>query len=67
MKDLLIKKRIDSNLNAHQSNFLAKNTVMDVLESYVKNDIIQNKSRPNPNYKIVYRTLPHFRKSIHRT
>ena len=54
MKDLLIKKRIDSNLNAHQSNFLAKNTVMDVLESYVKNDIIQNKSRPSTNYKIVY-------------
>ena len=54
MKDLLIKKRIDSNLNADQSNFLAKNTVMDVLESYVKNDIIQNKSRPNTNYKIVY-------------
>ena len=48
MKDLLIKKGIDSNLNADQSNFLSKKTVMDVLESYVKNDIIQNNSTPEP-------------------
>ena len=54
MKDMLIKKRVDSNLNVDQSNFLANKTVRDVLELYVKNYIIRNNSRPKPNYKIVY-------------
>ena len=54
MKDLLVKKRVDSNLNADQSNFLANKTVRDVLELYVTNNSIQNNSRPKPNYKIVY-------------
>ena len=53
MKDLLTKKRLDSNLNAYQSNFRANKLVRDVLELYVKNNIIQNNSRPKPNYKIV--------------
>ena len=53
MKDLLTKKRVDSNLNAYQSNFRANKLVRDVLELYVKNNIIQNNSRPKPNYKIV--------------
>ena len=67
MKDLLIRKPVDSNLNEDQSNVLAKKTVRDVLEFYVKNDFIQNISRPKLNYKIVYWTLPPFRKSIQRT
>ena len=54
MKDLLIKKCVDSNINADQSNFLANKTVRDVSELYVKNNIIQNNSHPKPNYKIVY-------------
>ena len=54
MKDPLIKKRVDSNLNADQSNFLANKTVRDVLELYVKNHTIQKNSRPKPDYKIVY-------------
>ena len=54
MKDLLIKKRVDCNLNADQNNFLANKTVKDVLELYVKYNIIQNNSRPKPSYKIVY-------------
>ena len=54
MKDMLIKKRVDSNLNVDQSNFLGNKTVRDVLELYVKNYIIRNNSRPKPNYKIVY-------------
>ena len=66
MKDLLIKKRVDCNLNADQNNFLANKTVKDVLELYVKYNIIQNNSRPKPSYKIVYWTLANFRKSIHR-
>ena len=66
MKDLLIKKRVDANLNADQSSFLANKTVRDVLELQVTNNIIQNNSCLKPNYKIVYWTLPHFRKSIHR-
>ena len=53
MKDLLTKKRVDSNLNAYQSNFRANKLVRDVLELYVKDNIIQNNSRPKPNYKIV--------------
>ena len=53
MKDLLTKKRVDSNLNAYQSSFRANKLVRDVLELYVKNNIIQNNSRPKPNYKIV--------------
>ena len=54
MKDLLIQKSVDSDLNADQSNFLANRTVRDVLELYVKNNFIQNNSRPKPNYEIVY-------------
>ena len=53
MKDLLIKKPVNSNLNADQSKFLANKTVRYVLELYVKNNI-QNNSSPKPNYKIVY-------------
>ena len=53
-KDLLIKKLLNSNLNAHRRNFLANKTVRLVLGPYVKNNIIQNNSRPKPNYKIVY-------------
>ena len=53
MKDLLIKKRVNSNLNADQSDFLASKTVRHVLELYLKNSI-QDNSRPKPNYKIVY-------------
>ena len=58
MKDLLIKKRVDCNLNADQNNFLANKTVKDVLELYVKYNIIQNNSRPKPSYKIVYEPWP---------
>ena len=54
MKDMPIKKRVDSNLNVDQRNFLANKTVRDVLELYVKNYIIRNNSRPKPNYKIAY-------------
>ena len=64
MKDLLIQKSVDSNLNADQSNFLANKTVRDVLELYVKNNFIQNNSRPKPNYEIVYWHLPPFCKCI---
>ena len=53
MKDLPIKKRVNSNLNADQSDFLASKTVRHVLELYLKNSI-QDNSRPKPNYKIVY-------------
>ena len=53
MKDLLIKKPVNSNLNADQGKFLANKTVRYVLELYVKNNI-QNNSSPKPNYKIVY-------------
>ena len=63
---MLIKNRINSNINVDQSNFFASKTVRDVLELYMIN-IIQNISIPKPNYKIVYGTLPHFWKSIHRT
>ena len=52
--NLLIKKRADSNLNADQSNFLENKTVRDVLELYVKNNFIQNNSRPKSNYKMIY-------------
>ena len=52
MKDLLIKKRVNSTLNAGQSNFLANKKVRHVLELYVKNNIIQNSSLPKPNYGI---------------
>ena len=55
---LAYKKCVDSNLNADQSNFLAKKLAWDVLELYVKNNIVHNNSRPKPNYKIVYWTLP---------
>ena len=48
-----------------QSNFLANKTMRYVLELYVKNNSIQNNPCPKPNYKIVYWTLPPFRKSIH--
>ena len=54
MKDVLIKKRANYNLKADQNNFLANKTVRHVLELYEKNNIIQNNSRPKPNYKIVY-------------
>ena len=54
MKDMLLKKRVDSSLNADQSNFLENKTVRDVLELYMKNNIIQNNSHPKPNHKIVY-------------
>ena len=40
MKDLLMKKWQNSNLNANQKSFLANKTVRHVLELYVKNDII---------------------------
>ena len=46
--------RVNSNLNADQSNFLANKTVKHVLELYVKNNIIQDNSGPKPNYKTVY-------------
>ena len=67
MKDLLIRKPVDSNLNEDQSNVLAKKTVRDVSEFYVKNDFIQNISRPKLNYKNIYWALAPFRKSIQRT
>ena len=35
IKDLLIKKRVNSNSNANQSNFLANKTVRLVLGLYV--------------------------------
>ena len=54
MKDWLIKKRVNSNLNESKSNFLANKTVTHVLKLYVKNNMIQNNSGPKPNYKIVY-------------
>ena len=54
MKDMLIKKRVDSNLKTDPSNLLANKTVRDVLELYVKNNVIWNNSRPKPSYKIVY-------------
>ena len=50
MKNLLIQKSVDSNLNADQSNFPANKTVRDGLELYVENNFIQNNSRPKPNY-----------------
>ena len=43
MKDLLVKKRVDSNLNADAGH--ANKTVRDVLELHMKNNIIQNNSR----------------------
>ena len=58
MKDLLIKKCVDSNINADQSNFLANKTVRDVSELYVKNNIIQNNSHPKPNYKMFIEPCP---------
>ena len=54
MKDWLIKKRVNCNLNADQSSFLANKNLRHALELYVKNNIIQNNLRPKPNYKIVY-------------
>ena len=54
MKDLLIKKRVDSTLNEDQSKFLANKTVRDVLELCMRNYFIQNNSLPKPNYKIIY-------------
>ena len=54
MKDLLIKKRVDSDINADQIYFLANKTVKGVLELYAKNIIIHNYSRPKTNYKTVY-------------
>ena len=54
MKDLLIKKRGISALNADQSNFIENKTVWHVLEVYTNNNIMQNNSCPKPNYKIVY-------------
>ena len=54
MKDWLIKKRVNYNLNADQSSFLANKNLTHALELYVKNNIIQNNLYPKPNYKIVY-------------
>ena len=54
MKDWLIKKRVNYNLNADQSSFLANKNLRHALELYVKNNIIQNNLYPKPNYKIVY-------------
>ena len=49
MKDLLIKKRVDSYLNADAG--LANKTMRDVLELYVKNNI-QNNLRGNKITKL---------------
>ena len=56
MKDLLIKKRANSNLNADQSNFLTNKTLTLVLGLYM-NGIIQINLRPKQNCKIVYCSL----------
>ena len=55
MKDLLIKKRANSNLNKEQGNFLTNKTVTLVLGLYVY--IIQINLRPKQNLKIVYCSL----------
>ena len=55
MKVLLIKMRVNSNLNADQGNFLEKKTVRHVLELYVKNNIIRNNSRPKPLLSVMHR------------
>ena len=47
MKDLLIKKRANSNLNKEQGNFLTNKTVTLVLGLYVY--IIQINLRPKQN------------------
>ena len=53
MKDLPIK-RVDSDLNADQSNFLANKIMRDVLEFHVKSNFIQNSSPLKPSYKCFY-------------
>ena len=55
MKDLLIKKRANSNLNKEQGNFLTNKTVTLVLGLYVY--IIQINLRPKQNWKIAYCSL----------
>ena len=57
MKDLLIKKHVNSNLNADQSNFLANKTVRLALGLYGQNNMIQNNSCSKLNLKIVYCSL----------
>ena len=59
MKYLLIKKRINSNLNADQTNFLTNKTGMLVLGLYVYN-IIQINLRPKQNCKIAYCSLKEY-------
>ena len=55
MKDLLIKKRVDSYVNADAG--LANKTVRDVLELYVKNNI-QNNLRRNKITKLFIEPWP---------
>ena len=56
MKDLLIKKCVDSNLNADAG--LANKTVRDALEVYVKDNIIQNNSSRNKITKLFIEPCP---------
>ena len=60
MKDLLVKKRVDSNLNADAGH--ANKTVRDVLELHMKNNIIQNNSRWNKITKLFTEPCPLSRK-----
>ena len=56
MKDLLIKKCVDSTLNADAG--LANKTVRDALEVYVKDNIIQNNSSRNKITKLFIEPCP---------
>ena len=52
IKALPIKRRV--NLNIERSILLANKTARFFLELYLQNNIIQNNSRPKPDYKIIY-------------
>ena len=60
MKDLLVKKRVDSNLNADAG--LVNKTVRDALELHVKNNIIENNLRRNKITKLFTEPCPLSRK-----
>ena len=62
MKDFFIKMRVDSNLSADHSNFLANKTVEHVLELYVTNNFIQNNSRQNQITNLFIESCPLFGK-----
>ena len=57
IKVLLIKRRVNSNINASQSIPLANKTVSLFLGLHVQNNIIQNNLCAKPNHKIVYCSL----------